>query len=611
MATPIRELVISVAVEADTSGFRQLDDAQEKSTTGAGAMSVALGTLAADLVKAGIEAAKAGAAFVADLVFGTAAAADSVAKTSKQLGITTEGLQRLRGAAALSGGDTATLDKGIRTLTKGLADAAEKGTGPAADALSALGLEVADIDSLLVNGDIEGAIGVIGDAFNATGESAQKNAALLKLFGAAGSKLRPLIEEGSAGVEALGDAITATGSVIDDEALGQFEAMVDANFLLDEQIRGLKNTVASALAPAVTDIANKIGDWVAENDDFIKQDLPEILAGLGEVLIETATFVLDLLDTWREFIRDAGDLAEILTEDVDPAMGGVIEGLATMEAFAAGAALAWTDLVLQLLKAAGAGQEVIAVFEQISKGLAGDDETVTTERGAGAQHSEGAALEGGGVRTSTATNTFDKKQAEAALNTGDTTKLRKLAGEANTDPAAAARYTQLADSIEGLAADDVQAQADQKARSRKSKVDASRARAEAAKEAAKAAAEAAADAAGGGNGGKGGRGKKAAPEVATVDDLISQALGGGGGSGLAKVRSDNALAGTVLNTIDQSVNITIGPVTVDIYLGETLTGGESAADIGSAIALEVGRALNQRDKITHDHYAARLNVGGG
>ena len=603
MATPIRELVISVAVEADTSGFRQLDDAQEKSTTGAGAMSVALGTLAADLVKAGIEAAKAGAAFVADLVFGTAAAADSVAKTSKQLGITTEGLQRLRGAAALSGGDTATLDKGIRTLTKGLADAAEKGTGPAADALSALGLEVADIDSLLVNGDIEGAIGVIGDAFNATGESAQKNAALLKLFGGAGSKLRPLIEEGSAGVEALGDAITATGSVIDDEALGQFEAMVDANFLLDEQIRGLKNTVASALAPAVTDIANKIGDWVAENDDFIKQDLPEILAGLGEVLIETATFVLDLLEVWREFIRDAGDLAEILTEDVDPAMGGVIEGLATMSDFAAGAALAWTDLVLQLLKAAGAGQEVIAVFEQISKGLAGDDETVTTERGAGAQQSEGAALEGGGVRTSTATNAFDRRQAEDALNTGDTRKLRKLAGEANTDPAAAARYTQLADSIEGLAADDVQAQADQKARAREASVAASRDR------------SAASRARGGKGGGKkkggGGRGRTAAPAESSVDDLISKALGGGGGSGLAKVRSDNALAGTVLNTIDQSVTITNGPVTLEVDLGASLTGGESAADIGSAVALEVGRALDQRDKVTFDFFTARQNVGGG
>ena len=602
MATPIRELVISVAVEADTSGFKQLDDAQEKSTTGAGAMSVALGTLAADLVKAGIEAAKAGAAFVADLVFGTAEAADGVAKMSAQLNISAEGLQRLQGAAKLTGGDAATLDKGIRTLTKGLADAAEKGTGPAADALGALGLEVADIDSLLGEGDIEGAIGVIGDAFNATGDSAQKNAALLKLFGGAGSKLRPLIEEGTAGVTELGDAISATGSVIDDEALGQFEAMVDANFLLDEQMRGIKNTIATALAPAVTDIANKIGDWVSENDDFIKQDLPEILASLGEVLIDTATFVLDLLEVWREFIRDASDLAEILTEDVDPAMGGVIEGLTTMADFAAGAALAWNGLVLTLLEAAGAGEAVLAVFRAIDDGLSGGDEEVLVGRGAGAQQGAGTALDDGGVRTSTATNEFDRRQAEDALNTGDTTKIRKLAGDANTDPAAAERYTQLADSIEGLAADDVQAQADQKARAREASVAASRDR------------SAASRARGGKGGGKkkggGGRGR-AAPEESSVDDLISQALGGGGGSGLAKVRSDNALAGTVLNTIDQSVTITNGPVTLEVDLGSTLTGGESAADIGSAVALEVGRALDQRNKLTFDFFTARQNVGGG
>lgn len=582
MANPIRELVIKVTVDADTKGLDKLDEGQAKSKEGSQTLAVALGTLAADLVKVGIAAAKAGAAMLADLVFGTAEAADATAKASKQLNINAEALQRLRGAAALSGADTATMDKGIRILTKGLADAAQKGTGPAAEGLAALGLEVAEIDSLLEKGDIEGAMGAIGDAFNNTADSAQKNAALLKLMGTAGAKLRPLMEEGTEGIKELGGQIN---SVISTEDLAKFEDMVDAQFLMKDAFDQVKNTIAIGLAPWITQLTERGESWIESNEKFISQDLPRIMEEIGESLLTTGEFLFELLVSWREFIRDTKDLIELLDVSLTPALEGVSEGMASMGNFADGLSLALLDIVEGFLEAIGAGDELLAVLREIRKEVLGDDGP-KGQRGAPGFKGGGSALVG----------QHTLNQAEAA---GDSEKLRKIEADPRFSDTDRARVGAVADGIDATKAAKAEKEAADTATEREAEIESSRARTAAAR---KKTEKRLAALRGGGKG-------KPKEEI-SIDDLIGSAIGEATG-GPSKVGSD-ALAGTMLITVnnDNSVTITNGPltVTVDASTTATVAGGTDLTETMREVATDV---LAEQNKMTFDFFTARNAVGGG
>jgi hypothetical protein len=595
--------VIKVSVEADSKPLEDVGKASDTTSTKAVALGTVLGNVATSLGKMALEAVKAGAALAKDLVFGVAESADEMAKMAKQLAVDAEELQRLRGAADLSGSSIQDMDRGIRSLTKGLADAQLKGTGPVAEGLEALGLTVEDIDGLLGEGKIEDAIGVIGDAFNRTGESAEKNAALMKLFGArAGSQLRPLIESGAKGIKSMGDEIERTGEVISNEALPQFEKMQDDLRLVEGRITGMKNQIAIALAPAVSDIATKFSGWIDENRSFIEQDLPKILESIGDGLVSTATFLFELLTSWREFIRDASDLAEILTSEVEPGMSGVGNAFATAGDIIDGVSLAVADLTVQLLEAVGASESLIQVFKEIRSAVQGDDQTTTTERGAGAQLG-GAQLEGGGTRSEDVKNVGGQALApkfDRAIETRDTSELAAVV----RDPAYAdedrARAASLILDIDREDADraaleqgraqaekQVRAEANQRRRSRRRPAKPSRR-------------------------GGGGRRGKAGPALPSVDELIAGVAGQPGGAGPAALRAaSNALSGTLLVSNDNRIQITVSPSAIDV--GGVSISAELPAQIGQATAEEIERIalgpLTRQIRDAIELAGARRNVG--
>jgi hypothetical protein len=583
MANVIRDLVIKVSVDADTKGFEEVDQAQEKTGVGTVAVGAIIADFTSRLVDMGVAAAKAGAAMVKDLVFGTAEAGDEIAKTSQKLGIASDQLQRLRGSAELSGAAAGDLDSAILDLTKNLGESIEKGAGPAVEALATLGLEVAEVDAILQTGDVEGALGLIGDAANELGDPVRKQAALLKIMGGAGKELGPLLETGTDGIREMGDAISATGSVIEDDALAQFSAMQDANLLLEKQVDGVKVKIATGLAPVVTDIADRVGGWIDENQDFIQQDLPRIMEDVGNSILAVAEFTFELLTSWREFIRDASDLVEILTTGVDPALGDVGEGLTTVTGFADGLALALSDVVVQFLEAVGAGEELIQVFREIKAGIAGDDGP-KGQRGAPGFAGGGSAL----------ANPADIDKADTS---GDTTKLRQQSGDPKFSDADRAKFAANADRIDAREAAKAQAEATAAAVKRDQGVQASRARAKAAQKTQRAAI-------GGGGGGGGGAAQP------TVAELITGATGAATG-GPQAVAGASALAGTMLINVDQSVNITNGPVELTLEIPQSIADSGSPEDLAAFFRREYVALRDADTRMDLDRMQARRNVGGG
>jgi len=591
MANPIRELTIKVSVDADTKGFDEMNKAQEQTST----KSVALGNIIADmagrLVDAAVAAAKYGAALINDIVAGSIEAADAIAKNADQLAVSAEQLQRLSGAAKRTGTDVSQLDAGVKTLTKGLGDAALKGTGPVADAFGTLGLEVDEVSDLLEAGDIEDALGLIGDAFNETGDSAEKNAALLTIFGGSGAQLRPLLSQGSEGIKALGDDVR---NVIRDEDLDQFEALADANLRVEEEVEALERQIAAGLAPSLEIIAGRVSDFIDENEELITQDLPTFLAEVGEGLIEITQFVFDTIESWREFIREIDNAIERFKMDFPEATGFMRDALGLVGQVADDVGGKIREIVEFILNAVSKLEGLESKVASIRAGLGLDDEP-RVARGANTQ------LQGGG----TVENAIQIAKPTQVTPDNSTEDLQRII-DGNYDasskslaaaslPAAQAREVQEKATL-------VQAEFDRRGKARDA---AARAERRKKAEEARAAAEEARGGGGRGRGSKGGG--KAAP---TVEELIAGAVGLGGG-GPARAGGGGALAGTNLITVDNSITITNGPVSFTVELPPSIASSGSAEQLGGFIRSEVQAVIAEQNRIDFDRVRARRNVGGG
>jgi len=586
MANPIRDLVVKVSVEADTKGFDDMNKAQDETST----KSVALGNIIADmagrLVDAAVAAAKYGAALINDIVSGSIEAADAIAKNADQLAVSAEQLQRVSGAAKRTGTDVSQLDAGVKTLTKGLGDAALKGTGPVADAFGTLGLEVDEVSSLLETGDIEDALGLIGDAFNETGDSAEKNAALLTIFGGSGAQLRPLLSQGSEGIRELGDDVR---NVIRDEDLDQFEALADANLRVEEEVEALERQIAAGLAPSLEIIAGRVSDFISENEELITQDLPTFLAEVGQGLIDLTQFVFDTIESWREFIGEIDNAIERFKMDFPEATGFMRDALSLVGQVADDVGGKIREVVEFILNAVSKIEGLESKIASIRAGLGLDDEP-RAARGA-------PKFLGGGpniARPESLTPDNSAKDLQKIVD-GDFSEADKNIARASLpiakqrEVAEAAREQQSAN--ENAAAELGAKQAAASARSaRRAETEARRER------------EARKRARGGGGGGA---------KAPTVDELIAGAVGLGGGGGPSRAGGGAALAGTNLINVDNSITINNGDVTVTLELPTAAAVASSPAEFVSAIEPVVRGVLADQNRMDFDRARARRNVGGG
>ncbi len=241
----------------------------------------------------------------------SAETANKTAKASKALSVASGGLQKLEFAASRA--TTATseqLHKGIAALTVGLEDAVVKGTGPVAEGLDAIGLSV----NSLVGLDIEDQFGVIADAMAKVPTEALKSAASMKLFGRrAGVELKPLLDEGSAGLRAYGEEATRLGLVLDRNALAASEDFIDSLSDMKQTVAAVARDVGIAAIPAFKDAADGVKEWAVENQELIDQNVPKLVEQIttGMLALAAATLavsgalsdVRDGFHSIQDFIR--------------------------------------------------------------------------------------------------------------------------------------------------------------------------------------------------------------------------------------------------------------------------------------------------------------------
>lgn len=224
----------------------------------------------------GVAAAGALSAIVA-MTTGLAAQGEAVGKAAKRIGIGAEELQKLEFAAERSGASSAELETALRRLSRAVDEVATGKTSEGADSLLRLG---SSIEQAVKAGEpLEKLLPLIADRFAAMENPIQKAALAQQIFGRAGTKLIPLLNEGSKGIKQLTDRAEQLG-IISAEVVAQSEDFDDAMTDVRQAVTGVKSAIAADLLPQITETIYKIADWIAENKTLIAQEVKGFIDGI-------------------------------------------------------------------------------------------------------------------------------------------------------------------------------------------------------------------------------------------------------------------------------------------------------------------------------------------
>jgi hypothetical protein len=302
-----------------------------------------LANLTTKAVDLGIALVKGAAAGARDLVVEFAAGARELDNWSKKTGLTTTALQQLEGAAKSLGLEAEDVREGVQTWTENLGELTRLGSGPAADALGSLGLRIEDLKDLAP----EESLKVFADALRDLPSEAERTSIAMEVLGGEGSKLRPLLDQGGQGIQDLMDRASELGLVLDESAIAKGLEVSEAFKALDNTTDSLKNTIAIALAPTVTDLAERFGDWYAANADLIEQKVPETIDAIVEGTGELITYGQELAGG----LENLTGLFTRMGEEGQDGMGGLVEmGQTAVEWSKAGIEtfVEWTDDVAEM-----------------------------------------------------------------------------------------------------------------------------------------------------------------------------------------------------------------------------------------------------------------------
>lgn len=284
--TILREFFIRIGTKADHTGLNKAKssiDSIGKTAMWAG----------------GAVAAFAGSAYLfKSFVDSVTAAGDAMIKTSRNIGLTAEEMQKFEYAGQISGIAIEGMRNSIKFLNKNMSEAAE-GLGTGKKAFDRLGISVKDASGKLKsNTDI---FQEVSEKIGSLGKE-QKTLTLMEIFGRAGAQMGNLFMKGSKGVKELFDRFGDLNLAIDTKTLEAMEEYNDRVLESDLAMKKLKAEFIGPLLPALSKMAaafrEKLGkaiEWVGNNTERISKGFEMFMKALKFAGIAGLLFTLGKL----------------------------------------------------------------------------------------------------------------------------------------------------------------------------------------------------------------------------------------------------------------------------------------------------------------------------
>ena len=291
-------------------------------------------TMAAAFAAVSAAAIATGKALV-DMAVEGAAYADTVLTEATVTGIATDKLQEYMYAAELVDVSTDTLTKSMAKQIKSM-KAVQDGTKLSVEAYDKLGVSVMNADGSLRDSDT--VYWEVIDALGKIENETERDALAMQILGKSAQELNPLIEQGAARMQELGDQAQAAGYVVSDEMLNAYGALDDQLQYLNVGATAAKNALGTVLLPVLTNLAGEGVDLLGEftngildaNGDIGKMSdvIGDILPKILDTIME---FVPELLEIAGEIVGSLGQaIVDNLPQIVDSAtqiIFSILEGL--------------------------------------------------------------------------------------------------------------------------------------------------------------------------------------------------------------------------------------------------------------------------------------------
>lgn len=201
----------------------------------------------------------------------------------------------------------------VKTLTENLGEMRRVGSGPAVDSLGSLGLKLSDLDGL----NTEQTLKVLADRLAGIEDGSKRTSIAIELMGEDGRALLPALLDGASGVDALTQAARDAGQVIDQETI---EATRELDAKLAEvkgTAQGVALTVLEKAMPAFSGAADRAGEWIDKNQDFIDQDLPSVFDSIADGISAVVGVLAEAVQLFADAKKAAEDFADALSDFED------------------------------------------------------------------------------------------------------------------------------------------------------------------------------------------------------------------------------------------------------------------------------------------------------
>lgn len=165
---------------------------------------------------------------------------EQVERSAAMLGVSTASVQELGFIAKVTGGDAQGLALAMERLQVNL-QKAQSGTGPAAEALKALGLNA----KALLAVPIDEQMNHIADAVSRFADGGNKTAIVMELMGRSGAQMIPVLDKGRDGLDELREASLSSASIMTSQTITALASVKEKTTILHASIEALGGTLVA------------------------------------------------------------------------------------------------------------------------------------------------------------------------------------------------------------------------------------------------------------------------------------------------------------------------------------------------------------------------------
>ena len=254
-----------------------------------------------------VAAAKRAASALMNVVNAAAQVGDAIDKQSQALGMSRQAYQEWEYILAQSGASIESLGVSMKTLNTAI----ESGSSDLAE----VGLSIDNLQKM----SQEDAFAAVVDALQALPASARKSSLAMKLLGKNGQDLMPLLNGSAEDLQALRDEAERLGLYMSDEGVDASVAYGDALDAMKRTFRGVKQTVATAVMPTLTNAFKVISDYAGNFHKNLK------------TAMETGDWAGLFSNIWTDISGAASDLWIRISDTVPQLWSNIQEKMGASE----------------------------------------------------------------------------------------------------------------------------------------------------------------------------------------------------------------------------------------------------------------------------------------